>query len=105
MAKQQKSYKARFLGSKQGLLFLLFAALIWIISALSEKYTAVVPGHDEIENDATAVILLDKYLLVDASLATSGVSILYRRLFPPKVLLSTDEFQVLDLDKPVVRNQ
>ena len=105
MAKQQKSYKARFLGSKQGLLFLLFAALIWIISALSEKYTAVVAVHVEIENETTAVILLDKHLLVDASLSTSGFSILYRRLFPPKLLLSTDEFPVLDLDKPLLSTE
>ena len=105
MAKQQKSYKARFLGSKQGLLFLLFAALIWIISALSEKYTAVVAVHVEIENETTAVILLDKYLLVDASLSTSGFSILYRRLFPPKLLLSTDEFPVIDLDKPLLSTE
>ena len=102
MAKQQISYKARFLGSKQGLLFLLFAALIWVISALSEKYTAVVPVHVEIENDTTTVILLDKHLHVDASLTTSGFSILYRRLFPPKLFLSTNEFPVLDLDKPLL---
>ena len=89
MAKQQKSYKARFLGSKQGLLFLLFAALIWIISALSEGYTAFVSVQCEIENDATAVILLDKHLHVDASLSTSGGSILTRLLFPPMFLLST----------------
>ena len=81
MTKQQQSYKARFLGSKQGLLFLLFAALIWIISALSEEYTAVVPVHIEIENDATAVILMDKQLHVDASMSASGFSILYRRIF------------------------
>ena len=65
-------------------MFLLFAALIWVISALSEKYTAVVPVHVEIENDATAVILLEKQLHVDASMSASGFSILYRRLFPPK---------------------
>lgn len=72
MAKQQKSYKVRFLGSKQGLLFLLFAALIWVISAFSEKYTAVVPVHVEIENDATDLILLEKQLHVDASMSASG---------------------------------
>ena len=71
MAKQQKSYKVRFLGSKQGLLFLLFAALIWVISALSEKYTAVVNVHVEIENDAKAVILLEKQLHADASMSAS----------------------------------
>ena len=77
MAKQQKSYKVRFLGSKQGLLFLLFAALIWVISAFSEKYTAVVPVHVEIENDATAVILLEKQFHVDASMSASGFSIIF----------------------------
>ncbi len=105
MAKQQKSYKVRFLGSKQGLLFLLFAALIWVISALSEKYTAVVPVHVEIENDATAVILLEKQLHVDASMSASGFSILYRRLFPRKLVLFTDELPALDLDKPLLSTQ
>ena len=105
MTKQQQSYKARFLGSKQGLLFLLFAALIWVISALSEKYTAVVPVHVEIESDATAVILLDKHLHVDASISASGFSILYRRLFPPKLVLFTNELPTLDLDKPLLSTQ
>jgi len=105
MAKQQKSYKVRFLGSKQGLLFLLFAALIWVISAFSEKYTAVVPVHVEIENDATDLVLLEKQLHVDASMSASGFSILYRRLFPRKLVLSTDEFPALDLDKPLLSTQ
>ena len=105
MTKQQQSNKARFLGSKQGLLFLLFAALIWIISALSEEYTAVVPVHVEIENDATAVILMDKQLHVDASMSASGFSILNRRIFPPKLVLFTSDLPILDLDKPLLSTQ
>ncbi|MBL20220.1 MAG: hypothetical protein CMC82_10465 [Flavobacteriaceae bacterium] len=105
MAKQQKSYKVRFLGSKQGLLFLLFAALIWVISALSEKYTAVVNVHVEIENDAKAVILLEKQLHADASMSASGFSILYRRLFPPKLVLFTAKLPALDLNKPLLSTQ
>ena len=105
MTNQQQSYKARFLGSKQGLLFLLFAALIWVLSALSEEYTAVVPVHIEIENDAADVILLDTHLHIDASMSATGFSILYRRLFPPSLALSTNELSVLDLDNPVVSTQ
>jgi hypothetical protein len=105
MTNQQQSYKARFLGSKQGLLFLLFAALIWVISALSEEYTAVVPVHVEIENDTTDVILLDTHLHIDASMSATGFSILYRRLFPTPLALSTNELSALDLDNPVVSTQ
>ena len=86
-------------------MFLLFAALIWVISALSEKYTAVVPVHVEIENDDTDVILLDTHLHVDASMSATGFSILYRRLFPPQLELSTNELSALDLDKPVLSTQ
>jgi hypothetical protein len=105
MTNQQQSHKARFLGSKQGLLFLLFAALIWVLSALSEEYTAVVPVYVEIENDATNVILLDTHFNVDASMSATGFSLLYKRLFPPQLELSTNELSTLDLEKPEVSTQ
>ena len=38
-------------------------------------------------------------------LSTSGFSILYRRLFPPKLVLFTDELPALDLDKPLLSTQ
>lgn len=105
MSKQQQTNKARFLGSKQGFLFLTFAALIWVISALSEEYIAIVPVPVEINNDATPVILLDEQLRVDASISASGFSILYRRLFPRKLVLFINELPDIDLDNPLLSTQ
>lgn len=102
MPKQQRIRRSRFLGSKQGLLFLVFAALIWVLSALSETYTSVAPVHVAFHNDTESIILTENRMEVLASVSASGFSIFFKRLFPRELRLSTSNLPELDLDNPVV---
>lgn len=98
----KQTRRKRFLWSKQGLLFLLFAALIWTINTLSKAYTTLVPVVVGLQVNSDGVLLLSNSLNVQARMTASGFSILYRKTFPRTVFLNIDELSDLDLDNPRV---
>lgn len=102
MTKRQQLLKTKFLGSKQGLIFLIFAAVIWLLSALSETYTAVVPVRVELESSNGDVLLLSSKVDVPVRISGTGFSLAYRKIVPYKIRLSTSDFPDLDINYPEV---
>ena len=102
MSKRQQHSKTIFLGSKQGLIFLVFAAVLWLLSALSETYTAVVPVRVELESDNDKFLLLSPQIEVPIRVSGTGFSLAYRKIAPYKIQLSTSDFPNLDIDSPDV---
>ncbi|MGB0274747.1 MAG: hypothetical protein ACPF9U_05900 [Flavobacteriaceae bacterium] len=102
MPTRQRTSRKRFLGSKQGLLFLVFAAVIWTLSALSETYTTTVPVQFNFKLDTNAFVLQTPRIEVPARVSSTGFSVLYRRLFPRKVVLSVKELPIQDVENPAV---
>lgn len=102
MPTRQRTSRKRFLGSKQGLLFLVFAAVIWTLSALSETYTTTVPVQFNFKLDTNAFVLQTPRIEVPARVSSTGFSVLYRRLFPRKVVLSVKELPIQDVENPSV---
>lgn len=102
MSVRQGTSKRRFLGSKQGLLFLVFAAVIWTLSALSETYKTTVPIRLELQRDAENFVLLASQIEVPARVSSSGFSVLYRRIFPRKMLLSLRELPINNVENPTL---
>lgn len=103
MPTRQRTSRKRFLGSKQGVLFLVFAAVIWTLSALSETYTTTVPVQVDFKLDTNAFVLQSPRIEVPARVSSSGFSVLYRRLFPRKVELSVKELPIQDAENPTVK--
>lgn len=102
MSKRQQASGRRFLNSKQGLLFLLFAAVIWLLSALSETYTAVVPIRVELQANSNDFLLLQHKIDVPVRMSGSGFFLAYRQLFPQKARFLTSDFPMLDVNRPSV---
>lgn len=102
MSKRQHPSGRRFLGSKQGLLFLVFAAVIWLLSALSETYTAVVPIRVELQENSNDLVLLQPKIDVPVRLSGSGFFLAYRQLFPQKIRFLTSDLPMLNVDRPSV---
>ncbi len=99
----KQTRRKRFLWSKQGLLFLLFAALIWTINTLSKTYTTLVPVVVNLQTNSDEVLLLTNSLNLEARISASGFSILYRKAFPKSIVLETSQLSDLDIDKPKLR--
>ena len=104
MPKQRHPLKRRFLGSKKGLLFLVFAAIVWLISALSNPYNANVPIKVTLESDSDKFLVLASEVVVPARVAASGFSVLFRRIFPSEVHLLTSEISSLGLEETSIRS-
>lgn len=102
MSKRKRTSKKKFIGSKQGLLFLVFAAVIWTLSALSETYTTTVPVQFNFKVDSNTYVLQAPRIEVPARVSSTGFSILYRRIFPRKVMLSVRELPIQDVENPIV---
>lgn len=102
MSVRQQKNKRPFLGSKQGLLFLLFAAVIWTLSALSETYNTTVPVQLKFKSDAENFVVLTSEMEVKARVSTSGFSVLYRRVFPRKIILSIRDLPIKNPENPVL---
>ncbi len=102
MPTRQRTSRKRFLGSKQGLLFLVFAAVIWTLSALSETYTTTVTVQFNFKLDTKAFVLETSQIEVPARVSTTGFSVLFRRLFPRKVMLSVQELPIEDAKNPTL---
>ncbi len=92
--------RKRFLWSKQGLLFLLFASVIWTINTLSKSYSTLVPVTVKLHASGDAVLLLAPSLDVQAQMTASGFSILYRKTFPRLIRLDVSQLPELDLNNP-----
>lgn len=99
MSKKRHSLKRKVLGSKKGLLFLVFAAIVWFISALSNPYTANVPVRVILESDSDKFIVLESEVAVPARVSSSGFSILFQRIFPSEISLLTSDISSIDLEK------
>lgn len=102
MSVRQRISKRRFLGSKQGLLFLVFAAVIWTLSALSETYTTTVPVQLKFISDAENLVLSSSKMEVPARVSSSGFSVLYRRIFPREIKLSVRNLPIKNIENPVL---
>lgn len=102
MPQRQRTSKRKFLGSKQGVLFLVFAAVIWTLSALSENYTTTVPVQFKLQADSNNFVVSAPRIEVPARVTSSGFSVLYRRIFPRKVLLFVSELPIKDIQKPTI---
>lgn len=102
MSKRQQTSGRRFLGSKQGLIFLMFAAVIWLLSALSETYTAEVPVRVELEADSDNLLLLSTKIDVPVLVSGSGFFLAYRQLFPQEIRLLTSDLPSLGVNPPKV---
>lgn len=102
MSVGQRTYKKRFLGSKQGLLFLVFAAILWTLSALSETYTTTIPVELKLQDNTDSFVLLASKIDVPARVSSSGFSVLYRKIFPRKIQLSINELPIKDAQNPVI---
>jgi len=102
MSKKQKTSKKRFLNSKQGILFLVFAAVIWTLSALSNTYNTTVPVQVELISDSEIFIPLSSSFQVPAQVSSSGFSILYRRFFPRKIELVVSKLPIKDFENPMI---
>lgn len=102
MSKRQQLSKRRFLNSKQGLLFLVFAVVLWALSALSNSYTTTVPVKVILNPDSEAFIPLSNSVEVPARVSSTGFSVLYRRFFPRKIELSISKLPITDLENPAV---
>lgn len=101
---RQRTSKKRFLGSKQGILFLVFAAVIWTLSTLSENYTATVPVQFELQSDSNDFVLSASRVEVPARVTSTGFSILYRRIFPRRVLLLVCELPIKEIENPTLHS-
>ncbi len=104
MPKRQRTSGKKFVGSKQGILFLVFAAVIWTLSALSEIYTTTVPVQFKLQADSNNFVLSSTRVEVPARVTSSGFSILYRRIFPRKIQLLVSELPIKDVNKPSVQS-
>lgn len=102
MSKRQQASGRRFLGSKQGLLFLVFAAVIWLLSALSETYTTVVSIRVELQVNSDEFLILEPKIHVPVRISGSGFFLAYHQLFPQKARLLTSDFPMLDVNHPSV---
>ena len=102
MSVRQRISKRRFLGSKQGLLFLVFAAVIWTLSALSETYITTVPVQLKFISDAENLVLSTSKMEVSARVSSTGFSVLYRRIFPREIRLSVRDLPIKNLENPVL---
>ncbi len=105
MPSRQHTSRRRFLSSKQGILFLVFAAVIWTISALSDTYSATVSIRVELISDANQLVLLSSNIEVPAQVSSTGFSILYRRIFPKKIQLSVSELPLSGVDNTELSTQ
>lgn len=102
MSTRQRTSKRRFLGSKQGLLFLVFAAIIWTLSALSENYNTTVPVQLKFTSDVEKFVLTTPEMEISARVSSSGFSVLYRRIFPRKIQLFVSELPIENPESPVL---
>ena len=104
MPARQRTSKRRFLGSKQGVLFLVFAAVIWTLSALSETYITTVPVQFKLQADSSACVFSNTHIEVPAQVSSTGFSILYRRIFPRKVALMISELPIKEAENPTLNS-
>lgn len=105
MSKWWQTSKRRFLSSKQGILFLMFAAVIWLMNAFSNTYTAIVPIQIELIADSDDIMMLSPQIEIPAQINATGFSILYYRLIPRSIQLSSRELSHVDLEQPVIQTQ
>ena len=92
------------MGSKQGVLFLVFAAVIWTLSALSETYITTVPVQFKLQADSSAFVFSNTHIEVPAQVSSTGFSILYRRIFPRKVALMISELPIKEAENPTLNS-
>lgn len=105
MPVRQQTSRRRFLSSKQGILFLVFAAVIWTISALSDSYSATVPIRVELISDVDEFVLLSSSVEVPAQVSSTGFSIIYRRIFPKEIQLLVSQLPLTGVDKSQLSTQ
>ena len=105
MVKQNRFKKVRFIASKQGLIFLIFATLVWVLSALSEEYSTSIPVELKIKNNSTGLILLNEQIDIHTLISSSGFSIIYYRIFPLSIILNTEELTNVDFKNPIINTQ
>jgi len=102
MPNRQHTSRRKFIGSKQAFLFLVFAAVIWLLSALSETYTATVEMRVELKANNTDFLLLSPNVDIPVRVSGTGFYIVYRKLVPRKVQLLISDIPSLDIDNPAV---